>query len=203
VEVLKQDPKNLKGILRAAKSALLDPASTMEEVKAALEAAESEITYKNPNEEKELKRLKTQFKKKQQEYKQKTKEMFGDKLRTNTLGVDAKSKTATDDDNNKSTTAAKVESEGAEDSMTKDIPITADDKESSTEEGKSDQVFWKTQAFTIFVQVGVPIAIFWLYRLITKTNRIAQESMATQDDYMVTAVEVGEQDPEDIIDLDM
>jgi hypothetical protein len=45
VEVLKQDPKNLKGILRAAKSALLDPASTMEEVKAALEAAESEITY--------------------------------------------------------------------------------------------------------------------------------------------------------------
>jgi tetratricopeptide (TPR) repeat protein len=201
VEVLKQDPKNLKGILRAAKSALLDPASTMEEVKAALEAAESEITYKNPNEEKELKRLKTLFKKKQQEYKQKTKEMFGDKLKTNTLGVDVT--TTTTDDDNKSTTAEKVESEGAGDSMTKDIPIIADDKESSTEESKSDKGFWKTQAFTIFVQIVVPIALFLLYQLITKANRIAQETMATQDDYMVTDAEVGEPEPEDILDLDL
>jgi len=80
VEVLKQDPKNIKALLRAAKAALLDPASTMEEVQAALSAADSEITYKQPQEEKELKRLKAQYKQKQQEYKKKTKEMFGNKL---------------------------------------------------------------------------------------------------------------------------
>jgi hypothetical protein len=121
--------------------------------------------------------------------------MFGDKLKTNTLGVDVT--TTTTDDDNKSTTAEKVESEGA------DIPIIADDKESSTEESKNDKGFWKTQAFTIFVQIVVPIALFLLYQLITKANRIAQETMATQDDYMVTDAEVGEQEPEDILDLDL
>lgn len=80
VEVLKQDPKNIKALLRAAKASLLDPASTMEEVQAALQAADNEITYKHPQEEKELKRLKAEYKRKHEEYKKKTKEMFSNKL---------------------------------------------------------------------------------------------------------------------------
>jgi hypothetical protein len=49
---LETGPQKLERNLGGTKAALLDPASTMEEVKAALEAAESEITYKNRNEEK-------------------------------------------------------------------------------------------------------------------------------------------------------
>jgi hypothetical protein len=82
VEVLKKDPRNIKALLRAAKAALLDPASTYEEVEGALKAAEGEITYKNPQDEKQLKQIKAQFKRKQQEYKEKSKAMFGDKLKT-------------------------------------------------------------------------------------------------------------------------
>jgi FKBP-type peptidyl-prolyl cis-trans isomerase len=81
VEVLRQDPTNLKALLRAAKAALFDPASTLEEVEASLQAAEEEITYKNPAEEKQLKQLKVQFKKKRREYNEQSKAMFGNKLK--------------------------------------------------------------------------------------------------------------------------
>lgn len=80
VNVLTVDPNNIKALLRAAKAALLDPASSYEEVDAALKAAGAEITYKNPEEEKDLKLLKAKFKKHQEQYKKRTKAMFGDKL---------------------------------------------------------------------------------------------------------------------------
>jgi len=80
VDVLRQDPTNIKALLRAAKAALFDPASTLDEVEASLHAAEEEITYKNPAEEKQLKQLKVQFKKKRREYNEQSKAMFGNKL---------------------------------------------------------------------------------------------------------------------------
>ena len=83
VEVLKVDPGNVKALLRAAKAALMDPASTMEEASEAMKAAESEITSGRNNHstnEKQLKRLKILLKEKQLDYKEKSKEMFGNKL---------------------------------------------------------------------------------------------------------------------------
>jgi len=83
VEVLKVDPGNVKALLRAAKAALMDPASTMEEASEAMKAAESEITSgrnNNSTNEKQLKRLKILLKEKQLDYKEKSKEMFGNKL---------------------------------------------------------------------------------------------------------------------------
>lgn len=85
VEVLKIDPNNIKALLRAAKAALMDPASTMEEAFAAVEGAEFAIINCDDNKssnEKELKRLKLKAKEKQVDYKQKTKEMFGSKLKS-------------------------------------------------------------------------------------------------------------------------
>lgn len=85
VDVLKIDPNNIKALLRAAKAALMDPASTFEEASAAIEAAESAIaacSSKKSMNEKELKRLKNTLKEKQLDYKEKTKEMFGNKLRS-------------------------------------------------------------------------------------------------------------------------
>jgi len=80
IEALKHDSRNIKALLRAAKAALYDPASTLEEVNAALHSAEVEITYKNPSEEKQLKQLKAEFKRKRHEYKEQSKAMFGDML---------------------------------------------------------------------------------------------------------------------------
>ena len=87
VDVLKIDPSNIKALLRAAKAALMDPASTIEEASAAIEAAESAIASTSAGKnksmnEKELKRLKITLKEKQADYKEKQKEMFGNKLRS-------------------------------------------------------------------------------------------------------------------------
>jgi len=85
VEVLKVDPSNTKALLRAGKAALMDPASTIEEASAAIQAAESSISKSFGNkkmDQKELKRLKVTLKEKEADYKEKTKEMFGNKLRS-------------------------------------------------------------------------------------------------------------------------
>jgi hypothetical protein len=199
VEVLKQDGKNLKGLLRAAKAALLDPASTMEEGKAALTAAESEITYKNPTEEKELKRLKIQYKRKQQEYKLQSKAMFADKLQTaNALG------SAEDEDEEKETTSAESESEP--ETTTKDISATpseeekVDDDDDEATLAKDDVAFWRSQMISILLQVVIPFAIFLLYRMVTKTNRIAQVTLEANQHVSMPILEA---DPDIDIDIDI
>ena len=96
VEVLKIDPNNIKTLLRAAKACLLDPASTLEEASVAMRAAEAAIAgigsshgnVKNKSiNEKELKRLKTKLKQKQIDYREKRKEMFGNKLSSKVASV--------------------------------------------------------------------------------------------------------------------
>ncbi len=87
IEVLKVDPSNTKALLRAAMAAIHDPASNIEEATAAIEAAESSIASSSNNKskslnQKELKRLKIALKEKQADYKEKSKEMFGNKLRS-------------------------------------------------------------------------------------------------------------------------
>mmetsp|Transcript_55419 Transcript_55419/g.62879 ORF Transcript_55419/g.62879 Transcript_55419/m.62879 type:complete len:313 (+) Transcript_55419:456-1394(+) len=83
VQVLTVDSNNVKALLRAAKAALLDPASTLEEASVATKAAESVIAVYSKNkshDEKELRRLKNRLKIKKLNYKEKYKEMFGNKL---------------------------------------------------------------------------------------------------------------------------
>jgi hypothetical protein len=201
VEVLKQDGKNLKGLLRAAKAALLDPASTMEEGKAALAAAESEITYKNPTEEKELKRLKIQFKRKQQEYKLQSKAMFADKLQTaNALGR------AEDEEKETKPAESEPETTTSEEETTKTKDKTPSEEEKVDDDGeatlaKDDVAFWRSQMVSILLQVVIPFAIFLLYRMVTKTNRIARVTLEANQH---VSMPILEEDPDiDMINLDL
>jgi hypothetical protein len=71
VKVLSHDPDNLKGMIRAAKAALGDPASSYEEVEAAIAAAETD----HPDDS-EVRKLRIELKQRKQAYKKKTKEMY-------------------------------------------------------------------------------------------------------------------------------
>jgi tetratricopeptide (TPR) repeat protein len=190
VEVLKQDPKNVKALLRAAKASLLDSASTMEEVEASLDAAEEEITYKDQQSEKELKRLKTELKRKKKEYKMKSKEMFADKLKTKASSeesAESSKKTSSTTETTKSGTSEEIQ--GTADTL----------DENSSEETKGEVAFWKSQLVPILIQVFIPLAIFLLYRFMSKANSIAQLSMASEDDDMSSAGE----ESGDTINLDL
>lgn len=77
VKVLQKDPDNFKALLRAAKAALLDPASSYEEVDAALEAASEKADSAT---DKDLIKLKADFRKRKQQYAQKSKEMYSKAL---------------------------------------------------------------------------------------------------------------------------
>jgi hypothetical protein len=82
VQVLQVDANNIKGLIRAAKAALLDPASDFGEVDAALQAAASAAaatsTTQDQHEQfqKDIQQLQTIFKKRKQLYTQKTKQMY-------------------------------------------------------------------------------------------------------------------------------
>ena len=71
VKVSEQDPDNLKGMIRAAKAALLDPASSYEEVEVAIAAAEMDYP-----DDPEVQKLQIALKKRKQAYRKKSKEMF-------------------------------------------------------------------------------------------------------------------------------
>jgi FKBP-type peptidyl-prolyl cis-trans isomerase len=72
VQVLSYDPDNFKGLMRAAKAALLDPASSYEEVDAAIRAA----AEKSGANQTDVQRLRADFKRRKQDYDQKSKAMF-------------------------------------------------------------------------------------------------------------------------------
>jgi hypothetical protein len=185
VNVLQKDPNNIKALMRAAKAALLDPASTMEEASEAIKAAESEITYKNPEEEKELKRLKVQLKRKQVEYKQKSKEMFGNKLTsaattttTNTAAGAGAAATATAKDASKDgmpildkedNPVDESDSITSEQQSVKTSAASVVDVNKKGEEtallptADDDSSYWRTQIYVVLFQVIVPLLIVVLY----------------------------------------
>jgi len=151
-EVLKMDPNNTKALLRAAKAALNDPVSSFEEASAAIKAAEAAIATtsgkKKAMNEKELNRLAIQLKEKQVEYKEKSKEMFGNKLRPK--------KTPVSDQNVEATSSSTA---------------TATKKEEST----SSSLFWKTHASTLFLQTIVPLILLVLvHYLFLKKEALSQ-----------------------------
>lgn len=146
VEVLKIDPNNIKALLRAAKAALMDPASTMEEVSAAIKAAESSISTCSNNKsmnEKELKRLKNKLKEKQVDYKEKSKQMFGNKLRS----IPSVSEQDTTEPQARTATSPKKEE-------------------------RSDSLFWKKHLYTILLQTIIPLIVIFLIKyLYVSTNK--------------------------------
>jgi hypothetical protein len=76
VNLLSKYPNNIKALTRAAKAALLDPASSFEEADAALTAAEQQIKDDNSLEQDALRKLRRDLTKRKQSYKQQQKEMM-------------------------------------------------------------------------------------------------------------------------------
>jgi hypothetical protein len=179
VNVLEVDAHNLKALLRAAKAAMLDPASTLEEALAAIVAAESEITYKNPEEEKQLQRLKNLFKKKQQEYKEKSKSMFGNKLASSRSTRDGTKNSARDEPSVKQEEVANASATGGNrgsfgENLKERTSEKVDNVAAKTQgEGKTvvpdegkkkEDSFWRNQAYGTIIQVVIPLLIYLLYR---------------------------------------
>jgi hypothetical protein len=170
VEVLTHDPKNLKALLRASKAALLDPASTLEEAEAAMKAAEAEVTYKNPNEEKEVKRLKVQFQKFKKDYKEKSKEMYGKMMKPSKVEVEQPKEEASKKVNIAEkivefaeTKMAEVAREKAAAEKETTNNNTAEDDETK-ELPKDDGKFWHLQAFLIALNILIPLACYFLFQ---------------------------------------
>lgn len=152
VEVLKVDPNNIKALLRAAKAALMDPASTMTEASAAIKAAESSISTCDSNKsmnEKELKRLQIKLKENQVAYKEKTKEMFGNKLLRSIPSVSVQ-----------------------------DTEPGASSATSPKKEERSDALFWKNRVYYIILQTIIPLIVLFLIKYLyvdggaTDTNSV-------------------------------
>ena len=77
VKVLQRDANNFKGLIRAAKAALLDPASSYEEVNAAIQAAAEKAIGVQ---EMDLAKLRADFQRRKQAYEQKSKSMYAKAL---------------------------------------------------------------------------------------------------------------------------
>ena len=75
VKVLLHDPNNFKALIRAAKAALLDPASSFEEVEAAIDAAAKQLGDSD-DKQKEIRALKVDFKRRKAVYDERTRKMF-------------------------------------------------------------------------------------------------------------------------------
>jgi hypothetical protein len=200
VDVLQVDPHNLKALLRAAKAALLDPASTLEEASAALAAAESDITYKNPEEEKQLQRLKVLLKKKKQEYKETSKSMFGNKLASSSSSSKttkenktekAESPKADDPTTTSNSSDEKVTTDstgkGKSSSTTTSVGEEENEKEaeSSEKEKKEEEdpnKFWKNQLYVVFIQVVVPLLMFLLFRYANPSGKFETKAAGEEEE---------------------
>lgn len=203
VEVLKCDSKNLKALLRASKAALLDPASTLEEAEAALKAAEAEVTYKNPNEEKEVKKLKVQFQKFKMDYKEKSKEMYGKMM--NPPKVEQASKKVNIDEKimefaeTKMAEVAREKAAAAE--ADKGTATTTAKNDSTLDEIlKDDTKFWHLQVFLIALNVLIPLACYFLFQFFRGTDTVSLATMATKQ-YSTVEDSSSAMPDEDIIEL--
>jgi tetratricopeptide (TPR) repeat protein len=101
VKVLGHDPDNLKGLIRAARAALLDPASSFEEVEAAIAAAEMDHP-KDP----EVRKLRIELKQRMDAYRKKTKEMFSKSGKNRSTNTSTNTSTSTSTSTSTTTTTA-------------------------------------------------------------------------------------------------
>lgn len=161
VEVLKVDPNNIKGLLRAAKAAILDPASTLDEASAAIHATESCISTSSKRKSfdgKELARLRVQLKEREAKYKDQTKKMFANKLASKpTKYSDSKAHT-------ESTTSSAT-------------PLSDENTENV-----SARSFWKNQMYTVVVQFIIPMFIISFMKFFSffRKDTGADENAKTQ-----------------------
>jgi hypothetical protein len=170
VKVLRHDPGNLKGLIRAAKAALLDPASSYEEVEATIAAAEMD----HPDDS-EVRKLRIELKQRKQAYKKKSKEMFS-KPGKNELEQQSKK------ENDPATTTGTAADEGERSSAAGETESTEIETESPTRWWRKNwrQWEWKNIILPYGFQLLLPFFTYWAFTVMKKQEAVILEEMRVE-----------------------
>ena len=160
VQVLQFDGTNTKALLRAAKASLLDPASSYEEVQAAIDAAQEHASDESTMAE--VRKLKADLKRRKQEYKRKSKEMFA-KMVHPTVNDDTTAKDGNGGDDTKRRSKTSKET-------SKDDSVLDSGKDSVKEEEPPAGV-WEKALMSLLTQL-VMVGIIYLFVIWMKRSNV-------------------------------
>jgi hypothetical protein len=159
--VLLHDPDNLKGMVRAAKAALLDPASSYEEAEAAIAAAETD----HPDDSEVIK-LRIELKQRKHAYKKRTKEMF--------------SKPGKNEQPSKRESATVLEERSSADDETENAET--EPTESTTRWWRKNwrQWEWKNIILPYGFQLLIPFLTYYAFTVMKKKEAVILEAMRVE-----------------------
>ena len=150
VAVLQHDPHNFKGLLRAAKAALLDPASSYEEVDEAIKAA-SEQCHENEEMQADVQRLMMDFLRRKNAYKQREKNMYSKMAKATVTGSNRNESNSTDEINTEKAVSASGEG----------------DETAAFFMHRMKQVNWTT-ILSYMIQLTIPFAVYYCITALNK-----------------------------------
>ncbi|GAX12579.1 hypothetical protein FisN_13Lh035 [Fistulifera solaris] len=173
VKVLERDPENFKALIRAAKAALLDPASEFEEVEAALAAAASRSEHAS---DLDLQKLKEEFVRRKRAYKKKSKAMFSNKKKfessIQTISEEAKEEAdeSNNDDGEETLVDGRSTIDGAPSSSVEEGMVAAAPEPTSTSRSNdwmdSRKWDWKNKVLPYAFQLLLTCAMYWYYTVL-------------------------------------
>jgi tetratricopeptide (TPR) repeat protein len=192
VKVLERDPDNFKALIRAAKAALLDPASEFEEVEAALAAAASRSEHAS---DLDLQKLKEEFVRRKRAYKKKSKAMFANKKKfessIQTISEEAKEEAdeSTNDDGGEKLVDGQCTIEGAQSFSEAEGSVAAAPEPTSTSQIGNSMDWrkwdWKNKVLPYAFQLLMTCVMYWYYTVLKqqqdeKMAAALQEAQFTQ-----------------------
>jgi hypothetical protein len=158
VALLELDANNVKGLLRAAKAAMMDSASSYEEVEAAIVAVEDIGTDVD-----EVKALRQQLKRRKQEYSKKSKELMAN-MSQGTIAKRASDLTKSNSNNMSNESVQKVTIQNDEDSVAADLEKLDKIKAQLAHDYGFQAPSLKTYSRRALAQILVPLAVWFLIR---------------------------------------
>lgn len=183
VKVLERDPENFKALIRAAKAALLDPASEFAEVEAALKAAAARSEHASDI---DLIKLKEEFVRRKKAYDKKSKAMFSNKKK-----FESSIKTISEEASEEMEESKVDDPHFHEDLKTeKKVPVSLTTDSSKTNDTATITVInsswidwrnweWKNKVLPYAFQILLPFVMYWYYTVLKKQ----------QDEKIVTAIQ--------------
>ena len=165
VRVLQREPNNFKGLIRAAKAALLDPASSYEEVDAALAAAAEKA---NDVQAKDLEKLMSDFVRRKQAYEQRSKKMYakafgGDKSKTKPTSSEVVDETKEDSEE----AAELTEATSSDPAPETTEPIMIPEKEPFSWSKPRTWPWWSIGAYAF--QLSMPFVMYYCVMYMRRT----------------------------------
>ncbi len=185
VKVLERDPDNFKALIRAAKAALLDPASEFEEVEAALAAAASRSEDAS---DLDLQKLKEEFVRRKRAYKKKSKAMFSNKKKfeSSIQTISEEAKEETDESNNDDGEDKSVDGhstiDGAQSSEVEGSAVEPTSTTTSSDWMDWRKWDWKNKVLPYAFQLLLTCVMYWYYTVLKQQQdeKIAAELLKVQ-----------------------